>query len=292
MIKVIATDLDGTLLNEHHALNETTIQAMKRAAEAGLRLIIATGRSFDQAMKALSDMDVECDYIVSSGAEIRNSQKDIIRSGYMDIKDCKEVYEILRNYDLTYTFGTQEIDYCIGCEGDLEQRLLANILTFNQTMTEEEVRESEFFKFMTSKTRMVPEFEDLEALDAHIIKIFAITNDLAMLKEIEKKLQTKKNLAVASSFENNIEITDIKAQKGIVLKEYIESLGYTMDEVMVFGDSMNDYSMLSMDFGATVAMENGMAPVKEISKYVTKSNIEDGVAYAIDELLKRYGKME
>ena len=92
---------------------------------------------------------------------------------------------------------------------------------------------------------------------------------------------------MASSFENNLEITDINAQKGIVLKNYIESLGYTMDEVMVFGDSMNDYSMLSMDFGVTVAMGNGADKVKEVSKYITKSNTEDGVAYVIEELLKR-----
>ena len=55
-----------------------------------------------------------------------------------------------------------------------------------------------------------------------------------------------------------MEITDARAQKGPILKEYIESLGYTMDEVMVLGDSLNDYSMMSMDFGATVAMGNAV----------------------------------
>lgn len=107
-----------------------------------------------------------------------------------------------------------------------------------------------------------------------------------MLKEIEGKIQKNPNLAVASSFANNLEITDAKAQKGPVLKEYIESLGYTMDEVMVFGDSMNDYSMFSMDFGATVAMENADERIKAVAKYVTKSNIEDGVAYTIEQYLE------
>ncbi|HEX3022690.1 MAG TPA: HAD hydrolase family protein, partial [Lachnospiraceae bacterium] len=83
---------------------------------------------------------------------------------------------------------------------------------------------------------------------------------------------------------------NIEAQKGIALKEYIESLGYRMDEVMVLGDSMNDYSMLSMDFGATVAMENAMDRIKEVSKYITKTNDEDGVAYAIQKVLD--GKVE
>ena len=76
----------------------------------------------------------------------------------------------------------------------------------------------------------------------------------------------------------------------IILKEYIESLGYTMDEVMVLGDSLNDYSMISMDFGATVAMENAVPEIKKAAKYITKSNNEFGVAYAIDQVLERQGK--
>ena len=60
-----------------------------------------------------------------------------------------------------------------------------------------------------------------------------------------------------------------------------------MDEVMVLGDSLNDLSMISMDFGATVAMENGDPEVKQAAKYITKTNEELGVAHAIRELLKR-----
>ena len=97
-------------------------------------------------------------------------------------------------------------------------------------------------------------------------------------------------LAVASSFILNQEVTEVRAQKGPVLKEYIESLGYTMDEVMVLGDSLNDYSMISMDFGATVAMENAVPEIKKAAKYITKSNNEFGVAYAIDQVLERQGK--
>lgn len=69
-----------------------------------------------------------------------------------------------------------------------------------------------------------------------------------------------------------------------MLKEYIESLGYSMDEVMVFGDSENDQSMMKMDF-VTVAMGNADEDIKRVSKYITKPNTEDGVAYAIEQML-------
>jgi len=286
LIKVIASDMDGTLLNNEHVLSERTIDAIKKAQQAGIRFMIATGRSFEQAMHALKDADIECDYIVSSGAEVRNPQKEVLQSGSMNMQDCRMVYELLRQYELTYLFCAADADYCIGNTKDREQELIQHLLTFEQGMTEEEARETELFKFMIGKTKTVVDFEELEASGVEIIKIFAMSNDLEMLREIEEKLQVNKNLAVASSFENNLEVTDVKAQKGLALKTYIESLGYTMDEVMVFGDSMNDYSMISMDFGATVAMENGAQRVKDVAKYVTKSNVEDGVAYAIEELLK------
>ena len=110
-----------------------------------------------------------------------------------------------------------------------------------------------------------------------------------MLKRIWAELEQNEDIAVASSFETNLEITDVKAQKGPVLKQYIESLGYKMEEVMVLGDSMNDYSMLSMDFGAAVAMENAVPEVKAVAGYVTKSNEDLGAAHAIYKVLEQYG---
>ena len=58
-----------------------------------------------------------------------------------------------------------------------------------------------------------------------------------------------------------------------------------MDEVLVLGDSMNDYSMLSMDFGATIAMGNAIEDVKAAADYVTRSNNDSGIAYALEQYL-------
>ena len=127
--------------------------------------------------------------------------------------------------------------------------------------------------------------EELREAAVPVYKIFLFSADFAGLRKLEPVLSKNPRIAVASSFVDNLEITDVRAQKGPVLKSYIESLGYTMDEVLVLGDSMNDYSMLSMDFGATVAMGNAMPEVKKAAKYVTKTNEEAGVAYVINRLL-------
>ena len=114
--------------------------------------------------------------------------------------------------------------------------------------------------------------------------------DVEQLEKLSDELRANPAVAVASSFIYNQEVTAVEAQKGPVLKEYIEALGYTMDEVMVLGDSLNDYSMISMDFGATVAMENAVPEIKKAAKYITKSNNEFGVAYAIDQVLEHQEK--
>ena len=167
--------------------------------------------------------------------------------------------------------------------------MLDYIKFFHDTKDRDELRKTALYKEMWSRTKALPNFEDLRDNNVPISKMFLVSDDWKLLLEIKKELEKEENYAVSSSFKNNLEITHIKAQKGPILKQYIESLGYTMDEVMVLGDSLNDCSMLEMDFGATIAMANADEEIKKVAKYITKSNEEDGVAYVIDEMLKMYG---
>ena len=75
------------------------------------------------------------------------------------------VYEVLKQYELTYLFGAATADYCIGDTKDREQELIQHILTFEQGMTEAEARETDLFKFMIGKTKVVADFEELGKTD-------------------------------------------------------------------------------------------------------------------------------
>ena len=286
MIKVIASDMDGTLLGDDHQVAPETLDAIHKAQEAGIRFIIATGRNYAGAMTVLEGLDLTCDYLVGSGAEVRNPQAQIVSQVDMDRALCEEIYNTLQKYPISVIFCTDEHDYQIGTPEEIEKSMMVHLKLFFLNMNEEEIKNSEMYQNMKEKTRIVSSFQELVNENVPIYKVFLFAEDVELLGRIEKDLSENDKIAVASSFATNLEITDIRAQKGPVLKAYIESLGYTMDEVMVFGDSMNDYSMLSMDFGATVAMDNADERIKEVSKYVTKSNEEFGVAYAIEELLK------
>lgn len=286
MIKVIASDMDGTLLNEEHEMAPETAEAVKRACSHGIRFIVATGRNFTQAVEQLKDVDITCDYILASGAEVRNFRQQIVSRITLDMELCEKIFEELNNWPVSVIFSTDSFDYRIGTPEKIKESMLLQAQLFHLNMTREEIIKTSLYKRIINKTKIISSMEELRDVKVPVYKIFLFSDDFAMLKELGKMLSRDERIAVASSFESNLEITNVRAQKGPVLKAYIESLGYRMDEVMVLGDSMNDYSMLSMDFGATIAMGNAMPEVKRVAKYVTKTNEEAGVAYVIDRLLE------
>lgn len=285
MIRVIASDMDGTLLNEKHVVSERTIQAVKKAAKCGIRFMIITGRTFQGALEGLEGTDFECDYIVSSGAQVRNTQKEVVFSRLIKSEDCKIICEILERYPAHALFCTDDMEYCLGDERRLEENIVEHIKVFDGNVTDEDITCHPMYSILKKKTKKAADYEELKSLQVPVSKIFIFSLDIEMLKALRMELSDLSGIVIADSGKNNLEITDVDAQKGPVLKNYIESLGYTMEGVMVLGDSMNDYSMFAMDFGAKVAMGNAVERIKVLATCVTKSNAEDGAADVIERML-------
>lgn len=285
MIKIIATDLDGTLLDENHRLNKITYEALLKAQAKGIRIIIASGRDYTGVKSALNTFELKCDYVVASGAELLDQNGKLLHFIPMSYDSIEEIVNRVGNLPISIRFCGRGKDYVIAKKQDIPQLLLQDYKLFNSKQTDEEILESPFYKRMLDKIVCVNCVEELKQKETLIHKVFVSAQDDSLIHKVEEMLADITDVVSASSFLNNTEITHIDAQKGPVLKKYIEELGYTMDEVMVFGDSMNDYSMLSMDFGMTVAMENGMEEIKKVAKYITKSNRENGVAYMIEKVM-------
>ena len=290
MIKVIASDMDGTLLGNDHRIAPETLAAVKEACSAGIRFMICTGRNFPGAMQELEGTGLVCDYIVSSGAEVRDPGQNIVLTYPMSMELCRKVYSVIRDYPVSLVICTNGYDYRIGTLEEVEESLLLETMLFHMNLSREEVKQTRQYIQMKERTKVIPDLEELAKKGVPVYKLFLFSEDKEMLDQIKSRLEPDQDIAAASSFPTNLEVTDARAQKGPVLKAYIESLGYTMDEVMALGDSLNDLSMISMDFGATVAMENGDPEVKRAAKYITRTNEELGVAYTIRELLKRQKK--
>ena len=116
-------------------------------------------------------------------------------------------------------------------------------------------------------------------------KLSVISGDEKTLERIRIKLEAVEGISVVSSSRTNLEITHADAGKGAALIRYARSKGFLLSEIMAVGDSENDCSMLSLKLGATVAMGNAMEAARAAARYHTKSNTEDGVAYAVERFM-------
>lgn len=285
MIKLIASDMDGTLLNDDHMISDENLKAIRKAQEMGRHFTIVTGRDYGAVKSYLEECNLKCECILSNGAEYRDVNGNVIESVYMNKNSVKIVFDILNEAGLCIQLMTNNGSYITNKESD-KQAIIDRFKLFNPKMTEEEV--IEFVKNF-HKQRGMKNIDDVYEIlesDVEILKIVTFDNDEKLIASLKEKLkENTSDLAVASTFSNDIEISDIEAQKGLILAKTIKKMGIDKSEVIVLGDSFNDYSMFT-EFENSYAMENAIPEIKEIAKYVTDSNNNDGVAKAIYKALK------
>ena len=285
MIKLIASDMDGTLLNDDHMISEENLKAIRKAQEMGRHFTIVTGRDYGAVKSYLEECNLKCECILSNGAEYRDVNGNIIESVYMNKKSVKIAFDILNEANLCIQLMTNNGSYITNKESD-KKAIIDRFKLFNPKMSEEEVEE---FVAKFHKERGMKEIDNIYEIlesDIEILKIVTFDNDEKLIAELKEKLrENASDLAVASTFSNDIEISDIKAQKGLILAKTIKKMRIDKSEVIVLGDSFNDYSMFT-EFENSYAMENAIPEIKEIAKYITDTNNNDGVAKAIYKALE------
>lgn len=285
MIKLIASDMDGTLLNDDHMISEENLKAIRKAQEMGRHFTIVTGRDYGAVKSYLEECDLRCECILSNGAEYRDVDGNVIESVYMNKESVKIVFDILNEAGLCIQLMTNKGSYVTNKEND-KKAIIDRFKLFNPKMNEEEVVEfvEKFHKQRGMK--LIDNIYEVLESEVEILKIVTFDNDEELIARLKEKLrEDTSDLAVASTFANDIEISDIKAQKGLILAKAIEKMGIDKNEVIVLGDSFNDYSMFT-EFENSYAMENAIPEIKEISKYITDTNNNHGVAKAIYKSLE------
>lgn len=270
MIKLIALDLDGTLMSEDHiTVSEGNKKALRMAREAGARIAVSTGRTLS-IIGNIAEQVPEIDYIIySNGTAVfdRANNKRI----YENAMPWETGKRILKYLDQFPVFS--EI-YSGGNSYAQEDRLRY----FPQDIFPRE--------FVDEAIKgMVFCGSAAETLQGKSIEKFTVyVFDGKLYKEIWDFFSSSDDFAVTSSFPGSIDITKKDADKGAALKNMCELLGITAGECMAFGDAANDIPMLSFaKYG--FAMENASEPCKAAAKYHTGSNAEDGVAQGICRIM-------
>ena len=284
MIKVIASDMDGTLLNNNHEIDEETAKAIKQAEEKGIIFVISTGREYENVKYLLDKQNIKCQCILSNGAEYRDEMGNILDVININEKSSRKILKILKENNISARMFTNKGIYTTATKEEALLEVTFRTLAFDPHLTKEEAKKiAEKEKFFTC-LKYIDDFEKFFEEGIEIRKFVAFHEDIKLIEKLKKIIGEIEGLAVSSSFNDNIEITDINAQKGIILEKVITKMGIDKKDVMILGDSFNDYSMFEI-FEESVAMKNAISEVKKIAKYITDTNDNQGVAKAIYNVL-------
>ncbi|OEL03436.1 HAD family hydrolase [Staphylococcus casei] len=285
MINLIATDMDGTLLNAAHEISEENIQAIQYAQSQGITVVIATGRAFYEANTPINQTDLKVPYICLNGAEVRDESFNIMSTSNLNRELINRVTAELDNENVYYQIYTNLGIYTENPQRDLD--IYIDIAErAGQTADVEKIKSGIQKRIDNGTLKVVDNYDKIENTPGEIVmKILAFDSDLTKIDRMSKKLAESESLAISSSSRGNIEITHADAQKGIALTTIAERLNIDMANVMAIGDNLNDISMLER-VGYSVAMDNATSEVKEVAKYVTDTNEQSGVGKAIMKLLK------
>lgn len=270
MIKLIAMDLDGTLMApDHITVTEKTKLALEKAHNMGIKTVIATGRTLSIIGDVLKQVPF-IDYVIySNGAVVYDRCKgENIYTNYMPSDIVDKVVDILESYPVYYEL------YANGASNTQESK---SAFFKNKDLPAEFL---DFYMQSLVNHDNLSEFAKNNAIE----KINLFYFDGEFYNEIKEKLFSIDGIDKTSPVSGDIEMTFSGVNKGNALENMCKELCFTSDEVMAFGDADNDIEMLQYA-GYGIAMGNASVECKEAAKYETLSNGEDGIAAAIEKFV-------
>lgn len=285
MIKLISSDMDGTLLDSYRQITPINIEAIKKAQENGINFIINTGREYPNARALVESAGLKCDLICSNGSCAFDKDGNLLFEHEIDKETIRKIFDAFNEYSMEPSLYTTEGRISLL---PLEER---KIYTRDVFIPAIQVNHPDMeytlddFRELVDNVIFVDGQEALLNSDHRILKISSNSTDHEALKKLRVELEKIPGLAVVSTVPTDIEITSVHAQKGSTLLDYAKRDGLTPDEIVAIGDSENDYSMLCIPGIHSVAMENACDMIRNICVYQTRANTRDGIAYIINCIL-------
>ena len=284
MIKLIASDMDGTLIDTNHNISEENLKAIKEAQRNGIKFAIVTGRAYDDVRPIIEKYDLDCECVSLNGGAYYNKDGEIVEAIYIDKSKVRDVLKIMVKGDFSVEIYTDKGYYTTNTKEEVWNGMLKRSKTFHPNLSEDErievARKNPHFVTMN----YIEDIDEFLNSDINIFKFVTFGESVEEVKKLRDEVGELEGLSISASFVTNIEVNDIKATKGLILAKVAEDFGINRDEVMVLGDGLNDYSMFK-EFTNSVAMDNAIPEIKEIAKYITDTNDNSGVGKAIMKAL-------
>lgn len=267
MYKLIALDIDGTLLKEDRTISNGVKEAISKANAKGVKVVITTGRPIKGISKFLNELDLvsEGNYAIGyNGGVIQKTHNSEVTSQILMPED---------SFDLLYRLS-------------LDLNVHIHLLTAKEVITPN--KDVSHYTVVEAYINTIPllymtpeEISDVKAIN----KIMFIDEPDVLetaIGQLPDWIYEKFNVVRSAPF--FLEILPKEVSKGIGIKMLADSLGIKQEEIIAVGDADNDIDMIKYA-GLGVAMGNAFENVKEIANYISKTNEEDGVAHVINKFI-------
>ena len=289
MYKLVAVDLDGTMLNSFGDITENTKQVIKEKIKDGKEIIIASGRSIDSIKTIAEEIGSENFFIAGNGSIIYDIQKDkIIYEKYIPKNKALQIMEMCEENSIFYTVYTKNTI--------VTSSLQYNVLYYYKENLKKEENKKTSITIVENICEYVKNMRDEK-----VMKILVADNTKSIFNSIIKKVRNIKDVEVLDVSHMSRKIirhgteeipieyyyTEISMQnvdKWSAIEYLIKRIEIKKEEVIAIGDNMNDKKMIE-NAGLGIAMKGSMPEVLEAANYVTSSNNEEGVASALQKFL-------
>ena len=287
MYKLVAIDLDGTMLNSYGMVTENTKQVIKNTINKGTEVIIASGRPIDSIKTIAKEIGTENYFIAGNGALIYDIKKDeIIYEKFMNKQKVLEIIKICEENSIAYNIYT-------------EKTIIAKGLKYNVLYYYKENLKKEENK-KTNITIVEDVYEYIKNLENEkFLKITVCDETKSVFNSIIRKLRTVEDIDVLDVlhmsrkmikqgtedvpieyYYTEISLKDVDKWSAI---EYLTSkINISKDEIIAIGDNINDKQMIE-NAGVGIAMGQSTPVITEIADFVTSNNNEEGVAKALEK---------
>lgn len=270
MMRIVASDLDGTLLNSKSMVSEENFKAIDELTKKGVYFVPASGRTLSEVPEEIRENENIRYIIYSNGASIKDKKTDEDILMCISKAEAKEVLDILYSYKIHITMrfgGKCYID--ADCQKDSDYEFYNVWEIHKEVINEYGIMKKDFKSFCYASDNI------------EVISVFFHDDDEK--EECTKRLCDTGLIRVAEGWKHNIEICSIEAGKGAALKVLSQRLGIDIEDTIAVGDSDNDTSMIETA-GLGLAMENAVESLKQKADEVICKNDEHAMCY----ILKHY----
>ena len=260
MIRLIASDMDGTLLDENSQVPPETYDLILALREKGVRFAASSGRRYDKLCEFFAPVVDKMDFVASNGAQVYAEGKLIDR----------EVFSHLAEKRLTYTvslFGSM------------------HLALFDRTKSFLLEDESIFIRELDKDLPNIERIWDLPDPSVNILKASIFCDDNVMDCAYVLSRELGDEFVFAPSGEHWIDVMQRGISKATGIHQVMDHYGIRAEEVMAFGDSMNDYEIVRM-VGCGCSMANGRPALKAVADKIVGFNYEQGVQAEMRRLLE------